>query len=407
VVAVRACALWKHQLIKEIAMTNTLLSMSLCAGLAFAVPALADVPEVEPNDTKAAANPAPMAPGDTLSGTTTGASTTVAGPGSADNFLITVAAAPRAIYRYTMTLTTTGAAGHTATLRGLTQTAAGVITPGTDATAQTSFTQGDGSRLIAWYGFGYQEQVIYRVTGATATTAPYSAVLARTTVAPIDLGTHLDPADYSIRATMTGSTTDPEIWVYNRDTLQPIDGYNNDDTLAGTTGGSGLFSTLTRTFAPGHYLLAVSDYNLQTNLPSPADENGRGEIVMDFPNILVSGDRETAWTCNIEWRTGGPTGPASATASVTQSDSFQVFFISFDVGTVTPVCPADIGVTGGTPGSDGVLDNNDFVVFIDYFFNHNPLADRGVTGGIPGTDGVFDNNDFVVFIDQFFAGCGA
>ncbi|HZW05786.1 MAG TPA: GC-type dockerin domain-anchored protein [Phycisphaerales bacterium] len=71
----------------------------------------------------------------------------------------------------------------------------------------------------------------------------------------------------------------------------------------------------------------------------------------------------------------------------------------------TPVCPADIGGTGGLPGADGVLNNNDFVVFIDRFFAHAPSADIGTTGGVPGSDGVWNNNDFVVFIDQFFAGC--
>jgi hypothetical protein len=74
--------------------------------------------------------------------------------------------------------------------------------------------------------------------------------------------------------------------------------------------------------------------------------------------------------------------------------------------TVPVACAADIGQAGGTAGSDGLLNNNDFVVFIDYFFNHNPLADRGTVGGVPGHDGSFDNNDFVVFIDQFFASCG-
>ena len=65
---------------------------------------------------------------------------------------------------------------------------------------------------------------------------------------------------------------------------------------------------------------------------------------------------------------------------------------------------ADIGATGGVPGSDGLLDNNDFVVFIDMFFNHQPDADVGSTGGVRGPDGVWDNNDFVVFIDLFFSG---
>jgi len=68
-------------------------------------------------------------------------------------------------------------------------------------------------------------------------------------------------------------------------------------------------------------------------------------------------------------------------------------------------CVADMGGAGGEPGADGQHDNNDFVVFIDRFFNQNPLADLGSVGGAPGADSVFDNNDFVVFIDAFFAQC--
>jgi len=75
--------------------------------------------------------------------------------------------------------------------------------------------------------------------------------------------------------------------------------------------------------------------------------------------------------------------------------------------TPAPCSPADMGSAGGTPGPDGHLDNNDFVVFIDRFFTQNPAADIGATGGLPGHDGVFDNNDFVVFVDQFFAGAAA
>ncbi|MBY0308300.1 MAG: hypothetical protein K2Q09_06130 [Phycisphaerales bacterium] len=70
-----------------------------------------------------------------------------------------------------------------------------------------------------------------------------------------------------------------------------------------------------------------------------------------------------------------------------------------------PGCPADIGRAGGLPGSDGALDNNDFIAFIGAFFAGEPLADRGSAGGLPGSDGAFDNNDFIVFINQFFGGC--
>ncbi len=68
-------------------------------------------------------------------------------------------------------------------------------------------------------------------------------------------------------------------------------------------------------------------------------------------------------------------------------------------------CAADLGAVGGVAGSDGVLNNNDFIVFINYFFAHDANADVGGTGGVPQPDGVWDNNDFIVYIDAFFGGC--
>lgn len=70
-----------------------------------------------------------------------------------------------------------------------------------------------------------------------------------------------------------------------------------------------------------------------------------------------------------------------------------------------PSCAADLGRQGGIAGSDGTLDNNDFAVFINYFFSADPRADFGIQGGVPGQDGHFDNNDFIVFVDRFFSGC--
>ncbi|HYD01515.1 MAG TPA: immunoglobulin domain-containing protein [Phycisphaerales bacterium] len=78
---------------------------------------------------------------------------------------------------------------------------------------------------------------------------------------------------------------------------------------------------------------------------------------------------------------------------------------SVSTGASLSVRSADVGSTGGVPESDGALDNNDFVVFIDLFFQRDARADVGGTGGIAGSDGAWDNNDFVVFIDLFFSGC--
>jgi peptidyl-prolyl cis-trans isomerase A (cyclophilin A) len=68
-------------------------------------------------------------------------------------------------------------------------------------------------------------------------------------------------------------------------------------------------------------------------------------------------------------------------------------------------CPSDLGVAGGAVGSDGMLDNNDFISFIGLFFNGDARADLGSAGGVGGADGAFDNNDFIVFINRFFDGC--
>lgn len=72
---------------------------------------------------------------------------------------------------------------------------------------------------------------------------------------------------------------------------------------------------------------------------------------------------------------------------------------------VNACCPADVGLASGLPGSDGVLNNNDFVAFIDLFFAGDAGADRGGQGGTAGPDGAWDNNDLVVFVDQFFTPC--
>ncbi|HYD02107.1 MAG TPA: right-handed parallel beta-helix repeat-containing protein [Phycisphaerales bacterium] len=77
----------------------------------------------------------------------------------------------------------------------------------------------------------------------------------------------------------------------------------------------------------------------------------------------------------------------------------------FERQTPSAPCVGDIGRTGGLEGSDGLKNNNDLVVFINWFFAPDSRADVGRTGGVAGPDGGWDNNDFVVYIDMFFAAC--
>ena len=66
---------------------------------------------------------------------------------------------------------------------------------------------------------------------------------------------------------------------------------------------------------------------------------------------------------------------------------------------------SDLGRQGGLRGHDNRLDNNDFIAFIDAFFDGDAAADLGRQGGVIGRDDLLDNNDFIVFIELFFRGC--
>jgi cytochrome c peroxidase len=95
---------------------------------------------------------------------------------------------------------------------------------------------------------------------------------------------------------------------------------------------------------------------------------------------------------------------ASGTGVAARSDAVRI--VPFcPRGGCPSACPADLGNQGGGHAPDGILDNNDFIAFIDLFFALSGAADVGSQGGVAGADARWDNNDFVVFIDHFFAGC--
>jgi len=126
------------------------------------------------------------------------------------------------------------------------------------------------------------------------------------------------------------------------------------------------------------------------NAGAAYDSNGSGNC--SFSRIIASWAGMTNATAN-----GSPVSGWTVTSQSGTNWSGAI--------NPPPPCAADLGGQGGQPGGDGVLDNNDFIVFIDLFFASNPNADVGQTGGLAGSDGLYNNNDFVAFIDAFFAGC--
>ncbi|MFN8817863.1 MAG: GC-type dockerin domain-anchored protein [bacterium] len=279
------------------------------------------VSEVEPNNTKSGASVVAgggggMVAGDGLSGFTTGAGTSVGGTANWDYFDLRIAPAPLAIYRHRLLLP--GTAPYATSLRGLTQTGGaagttGVINPGTDATLQNGFVIGQ-NRVSQWYGFGKGERVYYRVGGSSATTSLYCSTLITDVVTPIDLvGTVFDG---SITIESSPGAGDTEINVFDAN-LNPVPGFQNDDVIGPPSSTS---ARLARTFTPGTYYIAFSNFGTATDQPVPPDENFRAQSVTDFPGLLVNSASSTNSNANITVTSAA----GSAVGTGARTEPFQV-----------------------------------------------------------------------------------
>jgi hypothetical protein len=259
-------------------------------------------PETEPNDSKAAANiVAGMIAGDMI----TGNSVAATGAGL-DYFDVRTGALPLGIYQHRLTITS-NIAGHTGTIRGLGQVGSladtlpgipwdGVLSTANtvDTTVQTSSTVTSPQRYNQWYGFGKQERLYYRVTGAAATTADYTATMTTTPVVPTPIGNYASGL-ITINTLGQGHTSDTDLWVYDSN-LNPIPGYGNDDesTLAGTPGaGTTLQSWLPRNYAAGTYYIAMSTFQHAGVSVSPSDDDFRTGSLMDFPDSAAASSTTT------------------------------------------------------------------------------------------------------------------
>lgn len=298
--------------------------------------------EAEPNDSKAAATTGVLTATGGVFGLSTGASITVPGDGSADYFKIQMPGAPPAIYRHRMVISTAGAAGHTGTIRGLTQTA-GNINAGTDAALQTTSTTSTPPRFNQWYGFGRQEMLHYRVTGSASTSFEYSSALETSTVTPMELSGTLPPGTLTI-SRGAGNTTVIDMLVYDGQ-LNALSDVLHEGNAAGP-------NALSRSFSSGTYYLAVSNVNTTDSRPSPADSSARASSVLDFPDAVVN--TSTTLVANAAMRfTAGATVlevPAS------KDGIFDVIWIKFVVQGTGACCAPNGSCTTGlssacTPGT--------------------------------------------------------
>ena len=276
--------------------------------------------ETEPNDTKATANlftlPALSTPGVITGNSTSGTLTGL------DYFRVTTAAqATPGFYRHRLIAVSTPA-GHTLTIRGLTQTG-GVPNAGTDVTFQTSSTVTAPPRFVQWYTSQAPGEIFVRVAGVAATVNDYSLDYEVQPVTEVAGPGSVTQGSITITSVGQGHTTDTDLWIYDPNRAA-IPGFGNDDTIGPP---ASLQSTLTRVYAPGTYYMAISNFQLANNLGSPPDDGFLTGIVMDFPGVVANSSATI--NLNVATSIGGTPTPATKLAQ------FDVVFVSFTV--VVPV----------------------------------------------------------------------
>jgi hypothetical protein len=300
-------------------------------------------PEFEPNESKATATIAAsggsgMAHGDTITGTTTGTATSTPGIGSADYFRVRTAPQPAGIYRHRLTLTTTGTAGHTGQIRGLTQNTSGAIVPGTDLLLQASTTSTTPARFNQWYGFGRQEELYYRVQGAAATTQPYAAELTTEPVTPLNISGTLQSGVITITTPPSNPSANTALWVYDA-ALEPIPGFSSEDPAAPSTSS---IASLTRVFVPGTYYLAFSTRFLSNNLVSAQDDRFRSTPLMDFPGSIANSSAAVDGGASNNFPISLTHAGGTLTVTGTRR-AYDIVWVRFQVA--SPVQPTPIVVT--------------------------------------------------------------
>ena len=347
-------------------------------------------PEIEPNESKAAATVANgLNDGDALTGFCSGA-TTSPGSNSVDYFRVTLATRPLAIYRHRLTITTFGSAGHAGTLRGLVQTDLGIDT--IESQIQVSIASTNPPRMNQWYGFGKGESFYYRIGGIPGTTSDYASTLSTDVVMPTAIAGPLSAGQITITTIGQGHTTDTELWVYDANLNALPDFGNDDESAAG--GGPGLNlvqSILRRTYAPGVYYLAVSDYNLCNNLVSPPDDQSpRDGPVMDFPNLLVA--RQNAPTINnVSFTISDSAGHSYPTPAI-RPGPYEAAWFTFTVSSAGCVCRGDLS-------GDNTISTADVEPFVASMLSGTPDNCADVD-----QDGAEDGRDVQPFVQAVIAG---
>ncbi|MGE0480011.1 MAG: proprotein convertase P-domain-containing protein [Phycisphaerae bacterium] len=304
--------------------------MLVAAALSSAAPPLRaaiDVSEQEPNETKATATrtsdtSAWGSDGDTLGGTSTGAGSS-AGDASRDFFRVRTASLPVGVYRHRLILTTAGTPGHAGAIMGVAQSGA----PSDTTAVQQSSASTSPPRFNQWYGFGRQEQVYYRVTGATATTQPYRATLETVPVACTVLG-EFEAGDIEITTAGQGHATDTELFLYDEN-LNLLRW--NDNAPAPATGSH---AKIRATLATGTYFVAVATANTAIAQANEASDRSTSGNRLDYPDALARNSSSS--NVNVSFSVTDVHGPQPHGATL--AGAYDVYWARFEIEGAAGAC---------------------------------------------------------------------
>jgi hypothetical protein len=311
--------------------------------------------EVEPNDDKAHATViGAMAPGDTLTGFSTGNTVLNDSAQASSDYwnVTTTAAGTPGIYQYQLNINEAASTGHSMFIQGLSQSN-GVIST-SDVSVQSSTPS--IARSLRWYANETPSHIYVKVTGNTTTTSNYVMTLTRTPVTPTALNSfNAGPLSVS---SVGQSTSDTEFWLYDSNFNAIVDAGNDNEPSPGTS----TQSRLQRNLPAGTYILAVATANLANNLASPADDRQRSRPVLDFPNAICtssapgSNDNHNFVIGNV--CTGG-------TQSITDNASQHFLIVTFYTVTLTgsqQPDPITFSATAATPAT--VVQGNSTVLTV-------------------------------------------
>jgi hypothetical protein len=292
--------------------------------------------EIEPNDNKPQANAFILPPVSTPA-VIVGNSQSATGAGL-DYFRVTTSPqASAGLYRHRLIVASV-TLGHVATIRGLNQVA-GVI-GANDAAVQASSASTSPARFLQWYTSEVPADLYVRIEGAAATTSDYALNYEVQPVAMV-AGPSVAANEPVVITTVGQHTTDTDLWVYDANGVA-IPNFGNDDVFNNTI----LQSRLERTYPIGSYILAISNYNVANHLPSPADDDYRDGIVLDFPGAVAN----SSTSSNL------PLDPLFGDTEVTVSKTgpYDIVFIGFaaTAGKNDPIFANGFECEPGFPGCE-------------------------------------------------------